>query len=471
MANNPLIYCFMYDKAFANNIALQSPSSEEIGNLCIPSNLTNSYFKNPCELKDSRDIRPWIDPDSINKKVRASLLLDKEVFSEFVNKFIVLPKSDRDSVFHIIDTLTILNKTNRNEKQLETLLISDSNATVYKPKSLTVSKKRTDGKIYSDIEAIPTLVTFPNWVQFTVSVAGKIDPIEHTIKIWFNDSSFIKEYPLSHITEIISYLDYNEILLNALTGQGYNSFLVSANAADVISSKVSPALKLSPQSGLYNQHTTLYDSSGNTYPYKFGILYKGTVPDLLDIRTAIRNKLLTSSTGTESSWKKRIPELFITNQFYIIPMWDVTTELPNLIIYPSVGKLSDMIKATKIVMPFMSSKYVNDNVETMSVIYDTIITTVIAHVENINHKNIISVHPTYQTYTAAEPGFADMSEHTKVFVNKLNEAMAVAAGKVNSLKYLSIEEDGAKYISFVVDDTEYYIMTKASYISRMDDSK
>lgn len=455
------IHGFLKDTAFIDRSSparLDNPG----GGLCLPSEQSLSYFQNTTSLVDTRATRPWISPHTAD--TLPVLYVDGVVFADFITHFASLADSERDSLFAILDRLVIFNQVLETVGDMDTDLSTEPEYSIYKPGSLSVSSERVQGEVFN---AAGTIVEAPAWVQFSIFTTGGSGQEEHELKVWVDDAVFKTDYPISAITELVPILPYSTLLTGPLSGGGSNVFEAATTATDLIQSAIDPKMRLTHQTGLYLQNITFNDQALQAKLVPFGILHKGLIPDLLSIRTEIREAVLASGVGTEAAWRLRAPELFIVDQFYIIPMWDVVTVRPDGSINPSLISVAQIRANTKTALPALSGSYIDDGLEVMSVVYNAMQVGTVPHPENINYNSIFEIHDTYQNYAASEPGFANMEEHTKTFSNRMNTALPVAAGVTTNPLYPPRQEADSTYIPFVVGTTEYYIMTKESYLNKV----
>lgn len=457
------IYGFFKDNAFKDMdaVARQENPGGAVG---LPSLQSLSYFADAGELADTRAARPWID--AFTATTRPTLLVDIAQYPSLISTdFADIDQADRDKLFNMLDRIAVHIVAGDDLATIETEFTTVADYDIYTAETLAWSTNaRVEGTLYN---AASTLVAVPEWVSFSVQVNGTSGTQNLDFKIWLVDDAFKAEYPITTITAVIANLSYNDILTAPLTGGGSNILDVANVTADLIANEQKPLMNAAHQTALYQQDIKLYDAMDNARPFPFGILHKGLTPDLLSMRTEIRTEALASGFGDETAWRARAPELFIVDQFYIIPMWDLTTSLLDGSVNPSIVSVANMLAKTKTALPTLSDIYVDANLEAMSVVYNAMQVAAVPHPDNLNYTSIYEVHPTYQNYAASEPGFLTMEADTKTFSNRLNTAMAVAAGVTVNEAYAPRLDGGNTYIPFVVGTTEYYVITIGSYENRV----
>lgn len=455
------IYGFFSDTVFRDTAGpVRTENTPGFGQ---PSRQSLSYFSNLQEIVDDRAARPYIG--AFTATTRPVILIDGDVYTAELTFLDSVDQADRDAFFNILDRLFLLTDGVEDLAAFEADLTTDPDYSVYIAESLVIASGiRSNGIVY---DAGSAAIAAPKWVEFSVLVNGTGGTQTHTFRIWIDDTNFTTHYPITTITAVVPPLDYNTILTNALTGGGTNIFDSAETAIEAVDAIISSPMLTDHQTGLYLQNITLYGSLDTARLFPFGILHKGTVPDLLSIRTAIREAVLASGFGTEETWRARAPELFIVDQFYILPMWHLFTTGPSGTIYPSVIGVAEMASASKLAVPSLGGEFVDQYLESLSAVYNAMQVATIPHPDNINHFSISALHPTYQNYTSSEPAFLLMDEDTKTFSNRLNTAMAVAAG-VTTNELFPPRVDGTNtYIPFTVGTTEYYVITKESFNNKV----
>lgn len=453
-----VVYGFFKDRSFLPSEVIVDQYLEE--GMFIPSVGASSYFEGAKTLQDVRVARDWFD--GYTSEIRPHLMIDGVEYTDFMDGFENMPAADRDDFFGILDRLFLLSEPSESLSNLDTIL--QNNFSIFKAGSLTISSERKEAIVYT---AGGSIIEVPTWAGFVIVTNDGVDSVEYEFKIWVDNTDFIDEYPLSKIKGMVPLLSYSTILTNPLTGGGFNVFDPSKDSAERIRDILNPQLNEDNLTGFYLHNVKMYDQLDNVRNFPFGILHKGRVPSILDIRNRIREDVLASGVGVEADWRARAPELFIVDQFYMIPQWNITAERPDGITYPNVGPIGKMLANTRNALPFYSSNYIDDNIEVMGVAYDQLTFTVIPNDVNLNYTSVQAIHPTYQSYSASEPGYANMEEHTKLFSQRLNEAAAVAAGAVSNELYPQRIENGSIYIPFIVGTTEYYVMTKDSFLNQV----
>lgn len=463
MPVNPTVHVFLHDPAFIERDNPSKPIFSVVGGLCIPAAKHLSYFKTLYQIVDARTERDPL-PSAALAATKPIILLDQDEYAGFIGQYTAMSSSFKGMLFAIIDRVLLGNRSTDTATTLDTELTNDPRYGIYKPFSLSVAPSRSVGTAYlggGDTEVIVA----PDWALFKISVATPSGPQDVEIKVWASDGAFGVGYPVSIITEVIPPLDYTTLFSAPLIGAGSNPFTIAMNSATLGQGKLDPKLRDDDSSGLHLQKIAFYDANGNVMLVPFSILYKGARPGVLAIRRAIRQEVLTSGVGDPTRWRQRAPELFVEDQFYCIPQWNIRTERPDQVVYPNISPLPILIQNTRDALPQYATDYISQSTEVISAAYDTLTLTSVPNPINVAEFSILTLHPTYQNFAANEQGFNWMAQNTKEFAIKLNRALAVAAGKAVDPLYEPRYEGTLIYIPFVVGFVEYYVMTKESFLN------
>jgi hypothetical protein len=457
------VHGLLRDTAFRDLSGTAYPGVGE-GTPLLPSTKAISYLQTPKIIIDPRADRDWLGAHDATTLME--LYVDGVEYADFVTHVDGVYDNDSteiEELFNIIDRVTVLIGAAENVEDVETALIGSADFGIYVAESFTMSEEaRVNGTAYN---AADTVVALPRWVSFDVSMDDGGGAETTTLKLWVDNATILTDYPINSVTEVVPLLGYNNLLTGSLEGGGYNQFDVSETAAELVRDHLNS--NLPDQSGLYLQSVKLVGSEDTLRPMSFGIIHKGVVPDILTIRTAIREDLLASGTGNEAAWKARIPELFIVDQFYIVPMWDAIYEQPGGDINQSAVSVSVLRARVKTALPHLTEGHIDTYMEVASVSYAGMQVGIVPHPDNVNYDSFTALHPSYRNYAPSEPGFATMTADTRDFATTLNDVMPIAQGTVESEVYLPRTDLGASYIPFVKDVTEYYVMDSTSYLDRV----
>lgn len=455
------IHVFLYDPMFTDTTSIFKPILKD-GGVCQLTGPSLSYFNEIYEVRDGRAVRSPALPFTTTTK--PNIVFDGKLYSAFKSTLNSASQSSRDSLFSIIDRTCLLYVATETEETLDQVLLADSKYSIYTAGSFKRSPGASAGTAYLADGSTRTL-TVPNYVSFNVvfNTNGVIKDYE--IKVWTDNNTFYTEYPESSIISVALPLTPSELLTLPLIGTGANTFSVSSATAELSASSLQQAIKDTDASGFVTYRAKIFNNVGDIVTVPFNLLYKGQSPDRLTMRQAIREKLLQSGVGNTTAWKQRIPELFITGQMYLVPQWGNITTQVDRILYPSIMSTRASVENTKKILNHVGSKHIEQYIEHAVSIYDLLLLTAISHPDNETQIHLRSLHPTYQAVKSTDPAYAYMEDHTKSFATQLSVVLAVAAGKATSTDYTSITQGLVTYIPFSVNEIEYYVVTKESYLN------
>lgn len=452
------VHIFLHDPVFIQDINDDRPVFSSTGGAGVIAIKNLSYFSHMYKINDYRNNRLMLDWTT-----KCALILDQEVYAGFITEYHDLAGVLKTSLFNILDRLVYNWTANDTEASINEEFINNPDFNLYRPQTINVSPSFFTGNAYHNDIIDP--ITIPDWVQFEITIPSGESFKNIELKIWTNNGSFESGYPISKITQVVPPLDFNTLLTGSLIGGGSNQFNVVFNSATLSWDKLHGTLRLDDSTGLYRQLITFYDTDKNTRLVPFNILYKGAVPGILAIRRAIREIVLNSGVGTYDLWRRRAPELFVEDQFYLIPQWNILTERPDQIIYPNISPFPILVDNTRNILAQYSSDYIANNTEVISASYDTLTMTSVPNNINVSHSSVLALHPTYQNFAANEQGFNWMAPADKDFSLKLNIALSIAAGKAENPFYEPREENGMLWIPYVVNYVEFYVLTKESFLN------
>ncbi len=473
--NERLVHAFLADPTFRDrNILVHGAISQ--GGLFQISYETMSYYMDALEIRDPRTVR--YPTPSFTSTLKPGIIIDNFDFEDTITSYNLAPNTEKASFFNVIERLFFKNTPTDNPNSLNTEFLTDpDHYGVYQADSLTISTDTVTGTAYQD-NGVEVPVTSKAWFKFKVRFSLPNDAYDIVeFKIWCNNSNFRAEYPLSHIVEVSQPLDFTTLLYAPLAGLGSNQFDVSMTTSTTIANRFHPKINLDNSSGTYVQKIKFFDNSGNERLVPFSILYKGQKPGLIDVRRRLRDLVLNSGVGTYAEWRRRAPELFIDNQYYLIPQWNIIYDRPDARIYPNITPLRILKNNTVLALTQYASDYIAETLEVITSHYDKLTIASVPHVDNVDNRNILEKHPTYQSYAPTDPNFAFMSEGARYLSIRLAVALSVASGKSVDLNYEARPESGNNYVAFTVEYAgpqtgqvgidEYLVMTKESFANNI----
>jgi hypothetical protein len=239
------------------------------------------------------------------------------------------------------------------------------------------------------------------------------------------------------------------------------------NSSTLSATMLSTKIQASGYTDYVSYPTKYIQANGTMIFVPFNVLYKGHAPSTLEMRQAIREYILATGLATEDEWKVVLPDLFVAAQFFMIPIWDNTTQRPTRVLFPSVVTLAKVKSVVDKILYDVLETTRDTKVEILDIAYNEVQVAICPDHLNVTDTTIREEHPTYQRYSPSDPSYNYQEEHTKFFTNYLNRAVAVAAGETTDTIFVTNDFDGRVYISFVVSEIEYHVMTRASYLNNI----
>ena len=462
-----LIQGFLYDPDFLNTSSILDPVLKS-GGVCVLSSQSLSYFVTPQEFPDERPTRtPGLNAVMTNK---ARLVIDQEKFSSFLNDTTtVWTQVERQNLFSVFDRLCFAYVRGASRSLIESLL-----AVIPQYISNTFAYSETDtlSTVYNGSEG--TAILCPDWVSFNYVISTGT---QYQLKIWLNNTQFYNSYPLSTIRTVVPPLPLSVLYNLSITNSTASIFATALAAASTSQQNLQGPISLGQYSGYVAYDVPFVDGAGDSVQVQFNLLYNGCVPGGIAIKNAIRDFLLNSGVGTPSGWKSIAPSLFATELFYLLPLWDTTTELVSEIIYQNIIPVQRAINDATLALSDLPTEFVVNNLNIVTSFYNNITLVAVPDTGNDPSRFSLSLeHPTYQDVATTSPQFISMAQETQQFSSLLGSALSAAGGTTPTspippinplLSTYSLPNDTRSYVIFTVLDVTYYVMTKASYLAKV----
>lgn len=462
-ASNATIEGFVTDLAFTDQTKNTSdlfPSST--ANVAELSSNALSYFSTPTAIIDKRT--PTDRAVNWAAQTRPRIVVDHDVFDTFTATIAALPLASLNQLFSIVDKVLFNYLPTDTPAGLETFLTSNvSTKDVYVAGSLSVSTRIVTDNVYVD-GAAPKQISVPAFVAFDVLVPSGSTTKTYSLKLYASISAWLSGYSQSVIAEVIPPLPYEKLLNESIHTATDNIFSTATLSATLSFNTVEARLKSTVVSGMFEFRAVLQDSS-NTVGVPFNILYKGRVPTLFEIRNAVKQKLLNSGVGDETAWKKRIPGVFVSGRFYVVPFWDNTYAKPDQLLFPNVIGFNDMSSITSQILSTLGYSDVRDYMDIISIYYNHMTASVIPDLSgSFTVKRLSDIVPDYQSYSASDEQFGYMQDTTKAFVRDLNTVLSIASSTTPvSAVYGPNTEGALSFYSYTAGNYEICVITKSCY--------
>lgn len=427
---------------------------------CVIDRTIGNYFHKNIKVLDPREERLQLG----GKVIKDQLSFHYDKSKHETDFFDSLPNSDLAMFFNIVEMIFTANGDSSEAIDFN-LKTNNLTKEAYVPNTLSLSKKAVTGTIYNIDGLTPTteinLVTF---FSFNIKVQGKD---ETTFRIFLNRESFLKDYPLSTINRVILPCD-KIYILDPSKISGTVEMMIKSNKFSF--KDLDESIITEDHSGLltfYTKYITPSMSAIQLLP--FGILYQGAKPSSLEIREAIRNELKKDGIAEDQVWESILPDLFVTAQFFIIPIWDNKSKRSFGTIYPSIINAHKYQSVISELFPNLSTDYIRTNQEMITCGQSELFLTTIPDPLNKEKFSLLKEHPSYQYHMSQDGAvFTNMDPLTQDFNKRLNRAMAVACGETIALADVSDNTiDERLWHSFSSNKVEYHILSRSSYYTTL----
>lgn len=351
-----------------------------------------------------------------------------------------------EQVFYMSDVVT--------QEQLEAQFVAATTIT-YVAESLTIAETQSVTSTRFDADVT---IAMPKAMSFKIIV----DTEEVTVNVWFDNAYMIAHYLDTRITAIIPAMDLDDLYVqNTLINSG-SDLSVAAATASYIASHIATAIAENDNTGIVTLTVKYYTDTDIYIEIPFSMLYCGHVPGTISMQQAIRTYLLASGVGDESGWTSRIPSLFVSGTYYVVPFWDSRTTSGDRSFYPSHMRIATATQRLNTTLYDFSS--VMTYAVVLPTTFDCIITGIVPDPNNTTgHFDIEAEHPTYQDVSSTSTAFQYMDANTQRFSTLLGRALAVANGESSDTFFETVIMDDRTFVAFNIDGIAYYILNKETY--------
>ena len=371
---------------------------------------------------------------------------------ETENFFSLLTEPNRDIFFSFVEKIYMSEGVSLEE--LESDLRTDPTfGLIYTQGSLRLGTTIVDTQI-------PETNVGPATVVDRIDFELVFPEVTEKFRLWINREVFIDSYPLTTITKVILPCDYSLLLQPSLINNTVDALIASTSFSF---GSMSNSVAQGDNSGLLTYNTRYKVNSQSIKMMPFGILYKGATPSSLEIRKAIRELLLSFGVATADTWKAILPDLFVTGQFFLIPMWNDYITRPERKVYQSILRMKNTEGVISTLYPAMSVEFIRQHQQIFTYAKNPGFALVIPDPLNETQFSLVDIHPTYQHYSTQSSESNFMEEHTREFAINLNRVISSLMGEGITEGYITNIFDEKRYLSFVAADIEYHVLYPESY--------
>lgn len=447
------IYGFIQDTLFWNKQIVDLNKSVDTGIGFLDDLLVN-YFHQIGTVRDPREERANILGEHMKGEI--TILFDVDKMDKYNGPFVNPNVDDLKSLFNIAEKIYL--SQDRLEPELNNELMTEDDYKAYVANSLRRSTK------YTDItpEGVRSKLRIFDFLEFTMKMKNE----EVHFKLWLKSKSFAKDYPLTTICAIIPPCEPKYII----DPSGYKTVVEAlVNSAEAVFTDVNESTAMTDHTGTLAYRTRWIISSQNVQEVQFGVMYQGRQPTSLEVRKAIREYLLDLSIAPDEIWESRLPDLFVTAEFYIVPMWENITYRPDNkygYVYPAICNHNYMINETYRILPGFEVDWLENQTEVLTNPFNPMLMTAVPDPLNeIDKVSMLALLDTYQAFGPDDTNYLYQEVPARNFARYLAVVMSILYGDgAHSLTGL-IENEffNRKFLSFVVDKIEYHVLFREYY--------
>lgn len=424
-----------------------------------------SYFVDAYVARDSRAPSArtvdWVAAYS------PTLIIDSNFYQTFITQLEALDATTRTALFQMVDRL-LFNPSATGDAEAW-LTSTDKVKDLYVPKSLIKPTTQVSNPVYVGDNSTPQQFTSIPFVTFTVALPTGSTTTDYDITVYSDNGTWITRYPNSKIVAVSPPLSYDDLLNLPLTTASANKLASATGTVNLNYNAIAAQIKAEAASGYSMFSVKVIDSANNnTVLAPFLVLYKGAIPTQLEMRQAVKAEVLSSGIGTEEQWRTRIPELFVDMQFYLIPMYDNITGLPDEYIYPSIVNTWKVFGNAGKVLTNVDTTYLQKNTELLAANYEKLLIAGVMDPDSETASDpkttLLARFPTYQSWSADDANFQYMAPDAQTFSLNLSEALKVALKNGTSATMFPVVDRNVEYVAFVIGNAEYCVVTKESYL-------
>lgn len=189
------------------------------------------------------------------------------------------------------------------------------------------------------------------------------------------------------------------------------------------------------------------------------------------IYAELRKDILENSSYPVEDWEERIPDLFKTVEFTIVPFWDqysVPNQAVDGALYSPMVPLNDAVATLDIHMPLYPSEHVQTNAEVSWYMFKSIAFGICGGPENRNEVyDLRTVHADYAAISTVSNDFNRLTPETRGLIMRLAEQLSLAetVGEFTVLPdlYNKTWRGNRLYVTSTYMNVQYYVLAKNSF--------
>jgi len=316
----------------------------------------------------------------------------------------------------------------------------------------------TDGQYY-----------MPEWVRwqfYTTDSDGK-QVIGDTIRIWFADDSFRRQYSQYDIAIIPPVTTLDDLH----GGKAAVKALIESRDAAQLATQIAAITGKEPYTVMQAQVYDWIDKTDRDFKVStawYVVLWgpAGNNPDV--IRDELVDYILANSSNTRAEWEKILPDLFISTEYIITPAWDQYS-IPNQTLqaglYSPLIKPKDALVLAKRGAPTYDGTHIETYARAASNAYRSLAFVAIGGIRN--RDGIYDLAEKFSDYVALPTTHVDFNrvsprtrEWMLLFAAALKHAEEMTSDSEIPDGFARLTRNGIVYCAFSYEKIQYLVVTK-----------
>lgn len=328
----------------------------------------------------------------------------------------------------------------------------------------------TNVKIGAILKTVSGDKNYIDWISFTLSDGSKV----WNSKVWCSNKSMFQEYEGGEIIVLppVEPIDGLQGTKASVTN------LLRLVTPDTMIEKMNAVQGRYRATSTRSLQLTWHDPNDATSTLVtswYIVVYGNAINDVDLIKNAIRDYL--DSNSAHTNWRDIYPELYSSNEFVMIPLYD-DIAFPGSVIdqggYRSLTRIGDKNTIARQRIPNGYSQtanletYMSDNLELLSHTYRTMFMLVLANPANAGGVfRLTTLYPDYRNLPSTSIDFNRMDPKTREFSIQLQYALDIAYNfretDVAPNGYYKIKRGVRTYIGWVLHGYTYLILIRSNY--------
>lgn len=315
----------------------------------------------------------------------------------------------------------------------------------------------------------------PQYLSFKLSGVAE----DNTIKLWFSDDAFRRQYDEYAIRIVPPVDDLNNLIATPLEVKARLDQLDDHDRMERIELAKAGDPTTRVRVDIFPWFNPLQpEISLNT---SWAILIYGPGGDNVDnIRNALIDYILANSTYTRDVWEQYLPDIFKITEYILTPVWDVYS-IPNESqlagLFSPTLRWSTLLEKAKTTAPQYPVVHVEEYLESSVSIWRSLGFLIVGGPDNRDEVYTFSERwSDYIVIPTTSVEFARMSPLSQGFVQRLTEMLKIAEHLTEfsdiPLHMTRVIRDGILYLVSTYEDVQYLVVSRQSYLElfEVDDS-